>query len=75
MVRAKLTVTSITEHHNLVGKTIKLHCIYDPTIPEDRRFSEATPNGSMEIFVTNPAALEQFTKGKTFYVDFTPVEG
>lgn len=75
MVRAKLTVTSITDHHNMSGKTIKFACVYDPAIPEDRRFCEATPSGSMELYVTNPAAIEQFAKGKSFYVDFTPVEG
>jgi hypothetical protein len=75
IIRAKLTVTAVTEYNNNNGgKTVKLTCVYDPSIPEDRRFSQATPNGSMELHITNPAALEQFKTGKTFYVDFTEVE-
>ena len=74
-VRAKLTVTAITEHNNNGhGKTVELNCVYDPEIPEDRRFCEATPSGSIKLYVTNPAALDQFKINKSFYVDFTPAE-
>ena len=74
MVRAKLTVIAITEHNYGNGKTVKLGCAYDPEIPEDQRFCEATPSGSMELYVTNQAALDQFKIGQSFYVDFTPIE-
>jgi hypothetical protein len=74
-VRAKLTVTAVTEHDNKGhGKTIELMCVYDPTIPEDYRFCEATPNGQVKLYITNPAALDQFKIGKAFYLDFTPAE-
>lgn len=73
-IRAKLTVTQITEYNNNnYGKTVKLSCVYDPEIPEDRRFCEATPSGSIELYISNPAALEQFALNKSFYADFTPV--
>lgn len=75
IVRAKLTVTSVTEHNNSGhGKTVELGCVYDSTIPEDRRFCEATPSGSVKLYITNPAALDQFKVGASFYLDFTPVE-
>jgi hypothetical protein len=47
--------------------------MYDTSIPEDQRFQQATPSGSFEQLVDNPAALEQFELGKSYYVDFTPV--
>jgi len=31
---------------------------------------EATPSGSMKLYITNQAALDQFKIGKSFYVDF-----
>jgi hypothetical protein len=70
-VRAKFTVVAITDRGGTT-KTIRLEPRYDQTIPEDRRFCAATPWGSMEMSIDNPAALEQLTIGKAFYVDFTP---
>jgi hypothetical protein len=72
-VRAKFTVSSVTKY---VGEsaTAKFNCTYDKSIPEDQRFCAATPSGSMEMFITNPAVLQQFFPGRAFYVDFTPVE-
>jgi len=74
MVRAKFKVVSITEHDgNSAARTIKLEPRYDETIPEDRRFAQATPTGEMSIYVNNPAAVEYLTLGRLFYLDFTPV--
>ena len=72
-VRAKFQVQSIT--HNAWGNavSIKLSCMYDQTIPEDQRFYDATPSGSIEMLVNNPAAIEQFKLKKYFYVDFHEV--
>jgi len=79
MVRAKFRVISILEQADYRGKpsptkVVKLACIYDTSIPEDHRFFDATPSGSIEMWVNNPMALEQLPLGKSFYVDFTPVE-
>jgi hypothetical protein len=72
-VRAKMKVASITEQHWTKGKVVKLQAEYDATIPEDQRFAQATPSGSMEMHIDNPAALAQFELGKDYYLDFTPV--
>ncbi len=73
MVRAKFTVTAITNH--LYGGTeIEAKPQYDESIPEDQRFQEATPTGELKMFVSNPAALAEFELGKDFYLDFTPVK-
>lgn len=73
-VRAKFQVESITRYYWGEGAMVKLSARYDSTIPEDQRFQEATPSGSMEMRVENPAALEVLELGKFFYVDFTPIE-
>ncbi len=78
-VRAKFTVTQIVETRfgatpEQAYKTVILEPRYDQSIPEDVRFLVATPSGRMEMRIENPAALEQFVPGKSFYVDFTPAE-
>ncbi len=76
MVRAKFQLTEI---HNLhwtpVGKRLIFQASYDSTIPEDRRFAQATPSGRFEMQVDNPSALAAFELGKYYYFDATPVEG
>jgi hypothetical protein len=75
MVRAKLTVSEVTEFdNNNGGKRVKLTCVYDESIPEDRSFSKFTPNGSIDLYVNNPRVTDVFRPGKKFYVDFTEVE-
>ncbi len=73
-VRAKFQVVSITEHEGWSGKTVHLAPRYDERIPEDRRFAQATPSGTLEMTVDNPAALAELALGRTFYLDFTPID-
>ena len=76
MIRAKFRVVSVTEHAgNNEGKTIRLMPHYDQSIPEDLRFAQATPSGELTMYVNNPAAVEELSLGKFFYLDFVPVEG
>lgn len=70
-VRAKLTVTGIADSDG-GGKIVKLEAVYDESIPEDKRFSDATPYGQVELLVNNPAAVDKFVEGRRIYVDFTP---
>lgn len=76
-VRAKFRVDEIRTHawNNGAGaKTVVLVPSYDQSIPEDRRFYDATPTGRFEMLVNNPAALDQLALGQYFYIDLTPVE-
>jgi hypothetical protein len=72
VVRAKFTVVEVTQYEHGLGKTIKLQPRYDSSLPEDKRFSEASPSGEMSMYVTNPHALEHLTPGAVFYLDFIP---
>jgi hypothetical protein len=73
MVRAKLQVSKVAKT-NYGGTEVTLSAIYDTTIPEDQRFSKATPSASFTMFIDNPPAAEYLELGKYFYVDFTKAE-
>lgn len=69
-VRAKVQVQSITHHMwNAKAATVKLAPVYDTK--NNKSWSEATPSGSIELTITNPAALAQFELGKFLFVDFS----
>ncbi len=73
-VRAKFTVSQIlTDKNN--NSLVKLYAVYkgDESSPENESFSNSTPSGSAELYITNPAAIEFFDKlaGKYVYLDFT----
>lgn len=47
---------------------------YDPTVPEDQRFAQATPTGELSMQVDNPPVLEFLSKhlGKQFKLMLVP---
>lgn len=70
-VRAKVTCEGIEDH------AVRFQTVYEPDAAKDTenaRFTTATPWGEIRLGITNPAALEQFAPGKSYYVDFTPAE-
>ena len=70
-VRAKVTCTS------LAGNWVHFDTVYEPDETRDAenaRFTKATPGGTIQLLIDNPAAREQFEQGKQYYVDFTPAE-
>lgn len=79
-VRAKFTVTGLKQSSYGKGsptyKTVVLTPQYDTSIPEDRRFFDATPNGTFEMAINNPAAIDALMPngelGHSFYIDLTP---
>lgn len=74
-VRAKFRLDNVTSHSwNANARTLKFSAQYDTSIPEDKRFQEATPSGTFEMLCTNPAANEQFVLGKAYYFDITPAD-
>lgn len=75
MVVGKLQLNSVTSFPYTPGKKINFQAIYDPSIPEDKRFMEASPSGSLEFFVNNPAAIVEMEKpGARFVVLMSPEE-
>mgnify|MGYP000322973180 CR=1 FL=1 len=79
-VRAKFWVTGIRHLHqpspDQVFAEITLAPVYagQDGKPANADWSKATPSGEIKMGVTNPAAIEKFTLGQKFYIDFTPAE-
>ena len=73
MVRAKFMLLEVRQHsYTQHGRTLVFGPQYDASIPEDQRFAQATPSGHFEMFVDNPAALQQLELGKQYYFDISP---
>lgn len=76
-MRAKVRIASI----EALGTQEKLDFVFpakDGPYPadgsdEDQQFARYSPSGSLVITVANPALLNKFTVGDTFYLDFVPV--
>ena len=56
------------------AERVKLSAQYDPTLPEDQKFQKATPTGSFESQIDNPAVFGFFQPGKSYMVTITPVD-
>lgn len=69
-VRAKFKVQSVTESEGGL-KTANLAPVTSGS-PENEKFFKWTPGGQIQLGTINPAAAEQFTPGRQFYVDLTP---
>lgn len=69
MVRAKFVVTQVTFFETPNYASIELSPRYSKSIPEDQRFAEATPNGKLQLSVSNPKVIEELKPGKVFYID------
>ena len=74
MVRAKFKFTGIQTGYNADSRELTFTAQYDETIPEDKRFAKATPNGTFKMTCDNPAANAQFELGKQYYFDISPAD-
>lgn len=74
-VRAKFRCATIahihSEYPNNTCAEVKLFPVYADS-PENKTWSMATPSGEIMLRITNPAAVEQFSPGKDYFIDFTP---
>ena len=48
---------------------VKLSAEYDQSNPEDQRFQTATPTGRLEMEIDNPARIDFFKPGESYYID------
>lgn len=77
--RCKMRVSEVTRSMSADGSVeserVKLTAVYSND-PENvnAQWSRWTPNGSVDITISNPAAMGKLSKGHEFYVDFTPAE-
>jgi hypothetical protein len=53
-------------------RTFRFSAVYDQSVPEDQRYAQATPSGSLTMQVDNPAVM--FKPGADYYLDITPTD-
>ena len=70
--RCKFSCESVQRFVNSEKVTLRAH--YDPTLPEDLRFSKNTPSGTMEFILDNPNLHGFFVPGKIYFIDLEPCE-
>lgn len=71
-IRCKLMCTGKTPADGGDGSNgayVSFTTQYDSTIPEDRRFTVATPTGEARFLINNPVALSFFDVGANYYFD------
>jgi hypothetical protein len=73
-VRAKFVCSQVTRFAHPGNIQVILAPVMDSSTPENRAFWDATPNGRLEMTITNVAARDHFVPGKAYYLDFTPAE-
>ncbi len=74
-VRAKFRVVSVESFGR--SKVINMAPVYEGALgpnEENKRFSQATPNGSFKMTVDNPYAADQFEPEQEWYFDLTKVD-
>ena len=76
-VRAKFAVNNLLKDQ-LGNVVVKMYAVYkgDESSPENESFSNSTPQGNVELTITNPAAAAFFESqlGRYVYLDFTPAD-
>lgn len=56
-------------------KSVRLQPVYGGDEDEaNKQWSKWTPSGELALTITNPAVFPDLVIGRTFFVDFTPVE-
>lgn len=78
MMRAKFSVTEVKTFEG--SETVRMMPVTgkEPFGPEgeseDNTYARYTPSGSLELTINNPTLRGKFTRGQTFYADFTEAE-
>lgn len=75
LTRGKFRLTQLTKYyHNLSAVEAIFEAVCNDGTPENDRFHRYTPNGVIKMTIDNPVVTDALELGKTYYVDFTPVE-
>lgn len=74
MFRAKFCLYSLTNYGTDRAMKAEFRTQYDSTLPEDIAFNKFTPSGNIEMLIDNPKVMEQLVIGKSYYLDFTPID-
>lgn len=76
VIRCKMSCREIATHGSngvVTQEDIRFEAVTGDN-SENESWSKATPSGTINISVNNPAAIGQFKLASNYYVDFTSVE-
>ncbi|WP_421358136.1 hypothetical protein [Agrobacterium rosae] len=78
VVRAKFKCWSIQRNQNQDPSDqtarVQLMAAYANGDPDNASWSKATPSATLDMFITNPDAIEKFEEGRFYYLDFIPCD-
>lgn len=76
VTRCKMFVTDIWQQKDsdgtIVQEKVKLSAVIGPEGSENAEWSKWTPSANFEIYINNPDAMNQLSRGNEYFVDFTP---
>lgn len=72
-MRAKFQVNTVTRFANYSGIKVEMSPVVGME-GENKEFWDATPNGRLEMTITNPSAASFLEVGKEYYLDFSKAE-
>lgn len=72
-VTSRFKVNKVTHHAVTPGQTHAVVELVAVSGPGNETWSKFTPSGSIQISITNPAAVEALKIGETYQVDFAPI--
>ncbi len=77
-MRAKMNINNI-EKNSDTQETLHFNAVcssgYDEGgLDEDNTYAQFTPYAELKMGIANPALIDKFKVGQTFYVDFTETE-
>jgi len=74
-IRCKMALDNVIPYNTTGTVKAIFSCRYDAELcKEDLAFQKSTPWGQLEFVVDNPVAIKQLIIGKTYYLDFNPVD-
>jgi len=72
-VRALLVCDEVVHSRYNKRRHIKMMAEYDKTIPEEKRFCEASPWANFDIYINNEQVFDFFEPGGKYYLDMRRV--
>jgi hypothetical protein len=70
-VKAKFQVQTITRNSwNPDAAAVRLNAVTTGS-KENETWAKYTPSGTIEMYIENPDAIQEFALGKSFYLEFT----
>ncbi len=70
-MRAKFHVENVTSYSTGAIGVLLMPIRQGPDDTQNTQFWKATPNGKLEMCITNPDAKDFFKPGAEYYIDFT----